>query len=124
MSRPPATVPSHVSGSISNRTLIVSADSKRVLAVLNGRDPLLLPLGSVLQFGHPLGELVVTRVRVIVSEGGGIVCVETEPEPGRRRTRQARATPRSDLATCGRCRASYSGGVLCAPVTADARVEG
>ena len=71
--------------SISNRTLIVSADSKRVLAVLNGRDPLLLPLGSVLQFGHPLGELVVTRVRVIVSEGGGIVCVETEPEPGHHR---------------------------------------
>ena len=57
--------------SISKRTLIVSADSKRVLAVLNGRDPLLFPPGSVLQFGDPLGELVVTRVRVIVSEGSG-----------------------------------------------------
>jgi len=71
--------------SISNRTLIVSAGSKRALAVLNGRDPLVLPPGSVLQFGDPLGELVVTRVRVIVGEGGGVVCVEAEPEPGRYR---------------------------------------
>lgn len=67
--------------SISKRTLIVSADSKRVLAVLNGRDPLLFPPGSVLQFGDPLGELVVTRVRVIVSEGSGTVCAEAEPVP-------------------------------------------
>ena len=43
--------------SISNQTLIVSAGSQRVLAVLSGRDPLLLPPGSVLQFGDPLGEL-------------------------------------------------------------------
>jgi hypothetical protein len=57
--------------SVSNRTLVVSADSKRVLAVLNGRDPLLLPPGSVLQLGDPPGELVVTRIRVMVSEGGG-----------------------------------------------------
>jgi len=68
--------------SISNRTIVVSADSKRVLAVLNGRDPLLLPPGSVLQFGDPLGELVVTRVGVIVGEDGGVVCVEAEPQPG------------------------------------------
>jgi hypothetical protein len=71
--------------SISNRTLIVSAGSKRALAVLNGCEPLLLPPGSVLQFGDPLGELVVTRVRVIVGEDGGIVCLEAEPEPGRYR---------------------------------------
>jgi hypothetical protein len=40
--------------SIGNRTLIIGAGSRRVLAVLNGRDPLLLPPGSVLQFGDPL----------------------------------------------------------------------
>lgn len=68
--------------SISNRTVIVSADGKRVLAVLNGRDPLLLPPGSVLRFGDPLGELVVTRLGVIVGEDGVVVCVEAEPEPG------------------------------------------
>jgi hypothetical protein len=67
--------------SVSNRTLVVSADTKRVLAILKGRDPLLLPPGSVLQFGDPLGELVVTRVRVMVGEGGGIVCAESEPMP-------------------------------------------
>jgi hypothetical protein len=65
--------------SISDRTLILSVGSKRVLAVLNGRDPLLLPPGSVLQFGDPLGELVVTRVRVILGEDGGTVCAEAEP---------------------------------------------
>lgn len=69
---------------ISDRTLIVSADGKRVLAVLNGREPLLLPPGSVLQFGDPLGELVVNRVGVIVGEDGGAVCIEAEPGPGRR----------------------------------------
>jgi hypothetical protein len=67
--------------SISDRTLIVSAGGKRVLAVLNGREPLLLPPGSVLQFGDPLGQLVVTKVGVIVGEEGGVVCVEAEPEP-------------------------------------------
>ncbi|MGH3198160.1 MAG: hypothetical protein ACRDOH_13995 [Streptosporangiaceae bacterium] len=67
--------------SISNRTLIVSAGSKRVLAVLTGHDPLLLSPGSVLQFDDPLGELVVTRVRVIVGEGGGTACAEAEPVP-------------------------------------------
>ena len=67
--------------SVSDRTLILSTDSKRVLAVLKARDPLLLPPGSVLQFGDPLGELVVTRVRVMMSEGGGTVCVEAEPMP-------------------------------------------
>ena len=71
--------------SISNRTLIVSAGSKRMLAVLTGRDPLLLPPGSVLQFDDPPGELVVTRVCFIVGEDGGIVCVEAEPELGRYR---------------------------------------
>ena len=34
--------------SISNRTLVVSTGGERVLAVLNGREPLLLPPGSVL----------------------------------------------------------------------------
>lgn len=67
--------------SISNRTLIIGAGSQRVLAVLNGRDPLLLPPGSVLQFGDPLGELVVTRVRVIFGEDGGTVCAEAVPVP-------------------------------------------
>ena len=71
--------------SISNKTIIVSAGSKRVLAVLNGRDPLLLPPGSVLQFGDPLGELVVTRLGVIAGEDGVAVCVEAEPQPGRYR---------------------------------------
>lgn len=70
---------------ISNQTLIVRAGSNQALAVLNGREALLLPPGSVLQFGEPLGELVVTRVRVIVGESGGVVCVEAEPEPGRHR---------------------------------------
>lgn len=53
-----------------------------VPGVLNGREPLLLPPGSVLQFGDPLGQLVVTKVGVIVGEEGGVVCVEAEPEPG------------------------------------------
>lgn len=70
---------------ISNQTLIVRSGSQQILAVLSGRDPLLLPPGSVLQFGSPLGELVVTRVRVMLGEGGGIVCVEAEPEPGNHR---------------------------------------
>ena len=43
--------------------------------------PLLLPPGSVLQFGDPLGELVVTRVRVIFGEDGGSVCAEAVPVP-------------------------------------------
>ena len=67
--------------SISKQTIIVSAGSKRVLAVMNGRDPLLLPPGTVLQFDDPLGELVVTRIRVIVGEGSGTVCAEAEPAP-------------------------------------------
>ena len=70
--------------SISNRTLIIGAGSQRVLAVLDGHDPLLLPPGSVLQFGDPLGELVVTRVRVIVDEEGGTVCAEAEAVPSSR----------------------------------------
>jgi hypothetical protein len=68
--------------SISNRTLILSAASKQVLAVLDGPYPLLLPPGTVLQFGDPPGEFVVTRVRVIVGEGGGTVCAEAEPQQG------------------------------------------
>lgn len=66
---------------ISSQTLIVGASSKRVLAILNGRDPLLLPPGSVLQLGDPHGELVVTRVSVIAGKGGGVVCLEAEPSP-------------------------------------------
>jgi hypothetical protein len=79
--------------SISNRALIVSAGSKQVLAVLNGRQPLLLPPGSVLEFGDPLCELVVTSVRVIADEDGGIVCVEAEPEPGRYHASAGSARP-------------------------------
>jgi hypothetical protein len=67
--------------SVSNRTLILSADGKQVLAVLTGRDPLLLPPGTVLQFDDQPGELVVTRVRVILGEGGATVCAEAEPMP-------------------------------------------
>lgn len=67
---------------ISNQTLIVSASAKRVLAVLNGREPLVLPPGSVLHLGDPLGPLVVTKVSVIVGGDGGAVCLEAEPEPG------------------------------------------
>jgi hypothetical protein len=67
--------------SVSNRTLILSADGKQVLAVLTGRDPLLLPPGTVLQFDDPPGDLVVTRVRVILGEGGATVCAEAEPMP-------------------------------------------
>jgi hypothetical protein len=81
--------------SIGNRTLIVSAGSKRALAVLNGSDPLLLPPGTVLQFDDPPGELVVTRLRVILGEGGGIVCAEAEPapEPGHYRASAAPGHP-------------------------------
>jgi hypothetical protein len=67
---------------ISNQTFIISASSRRVLAILNGCDPLLLQPGSVLQFGDPHGELVVTRVGVIAGEDDGVVCVEVEPQPG------------------------------------------
>lgn len=67
--------------SISKQTIILSAGSQQVLAILNGRDPLLLPPGTVLQFDDPPGELVVTRIRVIVGEGGGTVCAEAEPAP-------------------------------------------
>ncbi len=67
--------------SISNRTLILGSGNKPVLAVLTGRDPLLLSPGTVLQFDDPPGELVVTKVRVIVGEGGGTVCAEAEPMP-------------------------------------------
>jgi hypothetical protein len=65
--------------SIGNRTLILSTSSARPLAVLNGRYPLLLPPGSVLQFDDPPAELVVTKIRVILGDGAGIVCAETEP---------------------------------------------
>jgi hypothetical protein len=68
--------------SIGNRTLIVSAGSKRALAVLNTGYPLLLPPGTVLQFDGPPGELVVTGIRVIAGRDGGIVCAEVEPAPG------------------------------------------
>ena len=70
--------------SISNRTLILSADSKRVLAVLNGRDPLLLPPGSVLQFDDPPGKVVVTSIRVIIDAGSGATRAQSDissPDP-------------------------------------------
>jgi hypothetical protein len=65
--------------SLGNQTLILSAGSARPLAVLNGRYPLLLPPGSVLQFDDPPTELVVTKIRVIVGDGGATVCAETAP---------------------------------------------
>jgi hypothetical protein len=65
--------------SISNQTLILSAGSKQVLAILNARYPLMFPPGSVLQFDGPPGELVVTRVGVTVGEASGIVWAEAEP---------------------------------------------
>jgi hypothetical protein len=68
--------------SIGNRTLIIRADSKRALAVLNTSYPLLLPPGSVLQFDDPPGEMVVTRIRIVAARNGGIVCAEVEPAPG------------------------------------------
>ncbi len=82
--------------SIGNRTLIVSAGSQRALAVLNARSPLLLPPGSVLQFDGTPGELVVTRVRVIAGQLGGIVCAEVEPaRPGRGATAHQRPGDRT-----------------------------
>jgi hypothetical protein len=89
---------------IGNRTLILSADSHRALAVLNRCDPLLLPPGSVLQFDDPPGELVVTRIRVILGEGGAIVCVAAEPAPRPVpiALRQPQAAPQSGPGTCGR----------------------
>src|SRR5581483_9476359 len=81
--------------SISKQTIILSAGSRQVLAILNGHDPLLLPPGTVLQFDDPPGELVVTRVRVIVGEGSGTVCAEAEPasKPVRYRTSAASDGP-------------------------------
>lgn len=81
--------------SIAGRTLILSAADHRALAVLNGGDPLLLPPGSVLQFGDPPGELVVTRIRVILGEDGAVVCAETEaaPKADLRRSSAAPARP-------------------------------
>jgi hypothetical protein len=66
--------------SIGNQTLILSARDARPLAVLNGRYPLLLPPGSVLQLDDPPTELVVTKIRIILGDGGAIVCAEAEPE--------------------------------------------
>lgn len=76
---------------VSKQTIIFSAGSRQVLAILNGRDPLVLPPGTVLQFDDPPGELVVTRVRVIVGEGGGTVCAEAEPAPKAVRYRSSAA---------------------------------
>jgi hypothetical protein len=77
--------------SISNQTLILSADSKQVLAVLTGPDPLLLPPGTVLQFDDPPGELVVTSLRVILGQGDGTICAEAEPVPKRAHHRTSTA---------------------------------
>jgi hypothetical protein len=81
--------------SIAGRTLILSVGSHRALAVLNGRDPLLLPPGSVLQFDGPPGELVVTRIRVILGEGAAVVCAEAEtaPKPDLDRASAVRGRP-------------------------------
>jgi hypothetical protein len=80
---------------VGSQTLIVSAGGRQALAVLNARYPLLLPPGSVLQFDGPPGELVVTGIRVIAGQAGGIVCAETEPArtPGRYRASTALGRP-------------------------------
>ena len=65
--------------SIGTRTLILSAGRERPLAVLNGCYPLLLPPGSVLQLDDAPWELVVTKLRLILGDGDGIVCAEAEP---------------------------------------------
>ena len=62
-----------------NRTLIVSATSRRALPVLNAQYPLLLPPGTIVQFDGQPGEFVVTGTRVIAGRLGGIVCAEVEP---------------------------------------------
>jgi hypothetical protein len=64
---------------IGNRTLIVSASSKRALAVLTAPSPLLLVPGTIVQFDGQPDELVVTGVRVIAGRLGGIICAEVEP---------------------------------------------
>jgi hypothetical protein len=80
---------------IGSRTLIVSATTKRALAVLNAPSPLLLPPGSIVQFDGQPAELVVTGVRVIAGRLGGIVCAEVEPlSPGAHDRRPA-PKPRS-----------------------------
>jgi hypothetical protein len=78
-------------------------------SIPNGREPLLLPPGSVLQFGDPLGQLMVTKVGVIVGEEGGVVCVEPEPEPRHCPLCHPSTTRRGGRGICGRCRASYRG---------------
>jgi len=68
---------------IGNRTMIVSADTKRALAVLNAEHALLLPPGAIVQFDGQPGEFVVTGIRVIAGRLGGIVCAEVVPAPPR-----------------------------------------
>lgn len=77
--------------SIGNRTLIVSADTKRALAVLTTDYPLLFPPGTLLQFDDPPGEMVVTRIRVVAGRDGGIVCADVEPAPGKERNHTSTA---------------------------------
>jgi len=71
---------------IGNRTLIVSAEHRRVLGVLNARCPLPLVPGTILQFDDGLGDQRVVGLRVIAGQQGGIVCVEVKPaaKTGRR----------------------------------------
>jgi hypothetical protein len=80
--------------SIGNRTLILSAGSQRPLAVLNGRYPLLLSPGSMLQLDDPPEELVVTKLRLILGDGGGVVCAEVEPAAQPERYRASAAPSR------------------------------
>jgi hypothetical protein len=78
---------------IGNRTLIVSAEHRRVLGVLNARDPLPLFPGTILQFDDGLGDQRVVGLRVIAGRQGGIVCVEVEPA-GKTGRRAPQASPR------------------------------
>ena len=78
---------------IGNRTLIVSAQDRRVLGVLSARCPLPLYPGSILQFDDGLGDQRVVGLRVIAGQQGGILCVEVEPA-GKTGRRAPAATPR------------------------------
>ena len=60
---------------IGNRTLIVSAQDRRVLGVLSARCPLPLSPGSILQFDDGLGDQRVVGLRVIAGQTAGVMNV-------------------------------------------------
>lgn len=66
---------------IGNRMLIISAGQRHALG-LNARYPLLLPVGSVLEFDDVLDDQRVAGAGVIADQRGGIVCSEVDPVTG------------------------------------------